>query len=240
MKNIIIICLLLLSTTSNAQILKGLLKKATTLVTENKQGLSQDDIANGLKEALTIGAEKGCVNLSKPDGFFKNAALKILMPPEAQKIENTIRSIGLNQLADDFILSLNRAAEDACNTAAPIFVKAIKNITISDGINILRGNDTAATNYLRTKTQTELVASFSPIIKTSLDKVEATKNWEKIITVYNKIPLVNKKINPDLTAYVAEKSMSGIYTEIASQEKEIRSNPMARTTALLKSVFGQK
>ena len=240
MKNILIICLLLLSTTSNAQILKGLLKKATTLVTENKQGLSQDDIANGLKEALTIGADKGCVNLSKPDGFFKNAALKILMPPEAQKIENTIRSIGLNQLADDFILSLNRAAEDACNTAAPIFVKAIKDITISDGINILRGNDTAATNYLRTKTQTELVASFSPIIKTSLDKVEATKNWEKIITVYNKIPLVNKKINPDLTAYVAEKSISGIYTEIASQEKEIRSNPMARTTALLKSVFGQK
>jgi hypothetical protein len=240
LKNIFIICLLLLSTISNAQILKGLLKKATTLVTENKQGLSQDDIANGLKEALTIGAEKGCVNLSKPDGFFKNAALKILMPPEAQKIENTIRSIGLNQLADDFILSLNRAAEDACNTAAPIFVKAIKNITISDGINILRGNDTAATNYLRTKTQTELVASFSPIIKTSLDKVEATKNWEKIITVYNKIPLVNKKINPDLTAYVTEKSMSGIYTEIASQEKEIRSNPMARTTAILKSVFGQK
>ena len=240
MKNIFIICLLLLSTISNAQILKGLLKKATTLVTENKQGLSQDDIANGLKEALTIGAEKGCVNLSKPDGFFKNAALKILMPPEAQKIENTIRSIGLNQLADDFILSLNRAAEDACNTAAPIFVKAIKNITISDGINILRGNDTAATNYLRTKTQTELVASFSPIIKTSLDKVEATKNWEKIITVYNKIPLVNKKINPDLTAYVTEKSMTGIYTEIASQEKEIRSNPMARTTAILKSVFGQK
>ena len=240
MKNILIICLLLLSTISNAQILKGLLKKATTLVTENKQGLSQDDIANGLKEALTIGAEKGCVNLSKPDGFFKNAALKILMPPEAQKIENTIRSIGLNQLADDFILSLNRAAEDACNTAAPIFVKAIKNITISDGINILRGNDTAATNYLRTKTQTELVASFSPIIKTSLDKVEATKNWEKIITVYNKIPLVNKKINPDLTAYVTEKSMTGIYTEIASQEKEIRSNPMARTTAILKSVFGQK
>jgi len=240
LKNILIICLLLLSTISNAQILKGLLKKATTLVTENKQGLSQDDIANGLKEALTIGAEKGCVNLSKPDGFFKNAALKILMPPEAQKIENTIRSIGLNQLADDFILSLNRAAEDACNTAAPIFVKAIKDITISDGINILRGNDTAATNYLRTKTQTELVASFSPIIKTSLDKVEATKNWEKIITVYNKIPLVNKKINPDLTAYVTEKSMSGIYTEIASQEKEIRSNPMARSTALLKSVFGQK
>ncbi len=240
MKNIIIICLLLLSTTSNAQILKGLLKKATTLVTENKQGLSQDDIANGLKEALTIGAEKGCVNLSKPDGFFKNAALKILMPPEAQKIENTIRNLGLNQLADDFILSLNRAAEDACTTAAPIFVKAIKDITISDGINILKGNDTAATNYLRTKTQTELVASFSPIIKTSLDKVEATKNWEKIITVYNKIPLVNKKINPDLTAYVTEKSMTGIYTEIASQEKEIRSNPMARTTALLKSVFGQK
>jgi hypothetical protein len=193
----------------------------------------------GLKEALTIGAEKGCKSLSAPDGFLKNTALKILMPPEAQKIENTIRSLGFNQLADDFIVSLNRAAEDACTTASPIFLKAIKGMTITDGIQILRGADTAATYYLKSKTQNDLLASFSPIIKNSLDKVEATKYWEKIINTYNKIPLVNKKINPNLTAYVTEKTILGIYTEIASQEKEIRANPLARTSSLLKLVFNK-
>jgi hypothetical protein len=225
--------------TVNAQGLNGLLKKASNLVNESGSGLSSQDIANGLKEALTIGAEKGCVNLSKSDGFFKNAALKILMPPEAQKIESTIRGLGMNQLADDFILSMNRAAEDACNTAAPIFVKAIKEMSITDGINILKGNETAATTYLKSKTEMDLKASFSPIIKTSLDKVDATKYWEKIINTYNAIPLT-KKMNPDLNAYVTDKSMNGIYSEIASQEKEIRANPMARTSALLKSVFEKK
>ena len=225
--------------TVNAQGLNGLLKKASNLVNESGSGLSSQDIANGLKEALTIGAEKGCLNLSKSDGFFKNAALKILMPPEAQKIESTIRGLGMNQLADDFILSMNRAAEDACNTAAPIFVKAIKEMSITDGINILKGNETAATTYLKSKTEMDLKASFSPIIKTSLDKVDATKYWEKIINTYNAIPLT-KKMNPDLNAYVTDKSMNGIYSEIASQEKEIRANPMARTSALLKSVFEKK
>jgi len=239
MKNILFLSFLLLSVSANAQGLQGLLKKATNIISESGSGLNSQDIANGLKEALTIGAEKGCVNLSKSDGFFKNAALKILMPPEAQKIENTIRSLGMNQLADDFILSMNRAAEDACNTAAPIFVKAIKEMSITDGINILKGNETAATTYLKSKTEMDLKASFSPIIKTSLDKVDATKYWEKIITTYNAIPF-SKKMNPDLTAYVTEKSMNGIYSEIASQEKEIRANPMARTTALLKSVFENK
>ena len=239
MKYILILSLLFMSTLSNAQILKGILQKTTKIVTDAKPGLNQEDIANGLKEALTMGAEKGCKSLSAPDGFLKNTALKILMPPEAQKIENTIRSLGLNQLADDFIVSLNRAAEDACTTASPIFLKAIKEMTITDGIEILRGADTAATYYLKSKTQNDLLASFSPIIKNSLDKVEATKYWEKIITTYNKIPLVNKKINPNLTAYVTEKAMLGIYTEIASQEKEIRANPLARTSALLKLVFNK-
>jgi len=239
MKNILLLSFILLNFTVNAQGLGGLLKKASNLVNESGSGLSSQDIANGLKEALTIGAEKGCVNLSKSDGFFKNAALKILMPPEAQKIENTIRGLGMNQLADDFILSMNRAAEDACNTAAPIFVKAIKEMSITDGINILKGNETAATTYLKSKTEMDLKASFSPIIKTSLDKVDATKYWEKIINTYNAIPLT-KKMNPDLIAYVTDKSMNGIYSEIASQEKEIRANPLARTSALLKSVFEKK
>lgn len=239
MKKILLLSLIIMNITVNAQGLGGLLKKATNLVSESGSGLSSQDIANGLKEALTIGAEKGCVNLSKSDGFFKNAALKILMPPEAQKIENTIRGLGMNQLADDFILSMNRAAEDACKTAAPIFVKAIKEMSITDGINILKGNETAATTYLKSKTEMDLKNSFSPIIKTSLDKVDATKYWEKIITTYNAIPLT-KKMNPDLNAYVTDKSINGIYSEIASQEKEIRANPMARTTALLKSVFDKK
>ena len=234
----ILVLFVLFSTQTNAQSFQGLLKKATEIASgATKTGLSSDDIANGLKEALRIGAEKGCTNLAKPDGFFKNAALKILMPPEAAKVESTLRSVGLNQYADDFILSMNRAAEDACITAAPIFVNAIKQMTITDGLNILRGDESAATTYLRSKTTAELKSSFNPIIKTSLDKVNATKYWEKAITAYNAIPFSNKKINPDLSAYVTEKAMEGIYIEIAKQEKDIRANPMARTSELLKKVF---
>jgi len=233
-----LVLLLLFSIQSKAQSFQGLLKKATEIATgATKTGLSSDDIANGLKEALRIGAEKGCTNLAKQDGFFKNAALKILMPPEAAKVESTLRSVGLNQLADDLILSLNRAAEDASTTAAPIFVNAIKQMSITDGINILRGDEIAATSYLRSKTTDQLKTTFNPIVKTSLDKVNATKYWEKAITAYNAIPFSNKKINPDLSAYVTEKAMEGIYSEIAKQEKDIRANPMARTSELLKKVF---
>lgn len=234
----ILVLLVLFSTHTNAQSFQGLLKKTTEIASgATKSGLSSDDIANGLKEALRIGAEKGCTNLAKPDGFFKNAALKILMPPEAAKVESTLRSVGLNQYADDFILSMNRAAEDACVTAAPIFVNAIKQMTITDGLNILRGDESAATTYLRSKTTAEFKSSFNPIIKTSLDKVNATKYWEKAITAYNAIPFSNKKINPDLSAYVTKKAMEGIYSEITKQEKNIRANPMARTSELLKRVF---
>jgi hypothetical protein len=234
----ILLLILVLSFNAHSQSFQGILKKATEIASgAQKTGLSSDDIANGLKEALRIGAEKGCANLAKPDGFFKNAALKILMPPEATKVENTLRSVGLNQLADDFILSMNRAAEDASATAAPIFVNAIKQITITDGLTILRGDETAATTYLRSKTTDNLKSTFNPIVKTSLDKVKATQYWERAITAYNAIPFSNKKINPDLSTYVTEKAMEGIYSEIAKQEKDIRANPMARTTELLKRVF---
>ena len=171
----ILLLLLVVGFNAQAQSFQGLLKKATDIVSTGSSSLSSDDIANGLKEALRVGAEKGCTTLSKPDGFFKNAALKILMPPEAAKVESTLRSVGLNQLADDFILSMNRAAEDASATAAPIFVNAIKEMTISDGINILRGDETAATSYLRSKTTDNLKSTFNPIVKSSLDKVNATK-----------------------------------------------------------------
>jgi hypothetical protein len=240
MKKLVLLLAIGCAQTLQAQNIGNLLKKATSIVEQSQTGLSSGDIANGLKEALQKGAQTGTAKLSSPGGFLENAALKIIMPPEAQKIESTLRKLGFNQLMDDMIVSMNRAAEDACKTAVPIFTTAIKEMTITDGINILKGTDTSATAYLRTKTNTALAQSFSPIIKTSLDKVNATQYWEKIITTYNKVPLIGKKMNPDLVAYVTDKSLSGIYTEIASQEKEIRINPAARTTELLRKVFEKK
>jgi hypothetical protein len=240
MKKYVLILALLGFQNLHAQKLGNLIKKATSALEPSKTGLSTDDIANGLKEALQKGAQTGTQKLSTPGGFLENAALKIIMPPEAQKIEATLRRLGFNQLVDDMIVSMNRAAEDACKTAVPIFTTAIKEMTITDGINILRGSDTSATAYLRSKTNTALTQSFSPIIKTSLDKVNATKHWEKIIYTYNSVPLIGKKMNPDLVGYVTDKSLSGIYTEIASQEKDIRANPAARTTDLLRKVFEKK
>lgn len=240
MKKCVFILAIIGFQTVEAQKIGELFRKSTTFAEQYKPGLSTNDIANGLKEALQKGAQTGTAKLSSPGGFLENAALKIIMPPEAQKIESTLRRLGFNQLMDDMIVSMNRAAEDACKTAVPIFTTAIKELTITDGINILKGSDTSATAYLRTKTNTALAQSFSPIIKTSLDKVNATQYWEKIITTYNKIPLIGKKMNPDLVAYVTDKSLSGIYTEIASQEKDIRANPAARTTDLLRKVFEKK
>jgi len=240
MKKLVFITAILGFQNVEAQKIGDLLKKASNMAMPSTSGLSADEIAGGLKEALQKGAQTGTAKLSSPGGFLENAALKIIMPPEAQKIESTLRKLGFNQLMDDMIVSMNRAAEDACKTAVPIFTTAIKEMTITDGINILRGSDTSATSYLRTKTNAALAQSFSPIIKTSLDKVNATKYWETIITTYNKIPLIGKKMNPDLVGYVTDKSLSGIYTEIATQEKDIRANPAARTSALLQKVFTKK
>lgn len=240
MKKLVFIAAILGFQTVEAQKIGELLKKASNMALPSSSGLSTDEIAGGLKEALQKGAQTGTQKLSTPGGFLENAALKIIMPPEAQKIESTLRRLGFNQLMDDMIVSMNRAAEDACKTAVPIFTAAIKEMTITDGINILRGSDTSATSYLRSKTNTALAQSFSPIIKTSLDKVNATQYWEKIITTYNSVPLIGKKMNPDLVGYVTDKSLSGIYTEIASQEKDIRANPAARTSALLQKVFTKK
>ena len=240
MKKLVFIVAILGFQTLEAQKIGDLLKKASNMAMPSSGGLSTDEIANGLKEALQKGAQTGTAKLSSPGGFLENAALKIIMPPEAQKIESTLRRLGFNQLMDDMIVSMNRAAEDACKTAVPIFTSAIKEMTITDGINILRGSDTSATSYLRTKTNMALTQSFSPVIKSSLDKVNATQYWEKIITTYNSVPLIGKKMNPDLVSYVTDKSLSGIYTEIASQEKDIRANPAARTSALLQKVFAKK
>lgn len=235
MKLFILFGILLISLSINAQ---NVIPSVNSLVNGSK--LNKEDISNGIKESLRIGAEKACLNLGKSNGFYAHPLLKIGMPTETQKIEKTIRSLGMNTLVDDFILSLNRAAEDACTSAAPIFIRAINDMTVLDGIQILQGGESAATNYVRLKTATELQTRFNPIIQTSLNKVNATAYWTKLVTAYQAIPFSNKKINPDLAAYVTERALEGIYTEIASQEKEIRMNPLARTSAILKSVFEKK
>lgn len=208
----------------------------TKLLGKSKGGtLSTEEIAAGLKEALSVGAQRGSDKLSAVDGFFKNAALKILMPPEAKKVEETLRGIGMGKQVDQAILAMNRAAEDATKSAAPIFVNAVKSMTIDDAMGILKGGDNAATNYLKGKTTAQLTEAFRPVIDKSLQKVDATKYWNTIFSNYNRV--ASEKINPDLPAYVTEKALAGIFTQLADEEKEIRKNPAARTTELLKKVF---
>ncbi|WP_068241998.1 DUF4197 domain-containing protein [Hydrotalea flava] len=210
------------------------------LVKGNGSGteLSKDDIIDGLKQALEVGANKSVTQLSSLDGYFKNNAIKILMPPEAQKVENTLRNMGLGNEVDNAILTMNRAAEDAAKSAAPIFVNAIKGMTIQDGMQLLKGGDSAATHYLREKTTASLTTSFKPIVKQSLVKVDATKYWNSVFSTYNKVPFV-KKINPDLTGYVTEKALDGLFYQVAQEEQKIRKDPVAQTTDLLKKVFAQ-
>jgi ribosomal protein S17E len=199
-------------------------------------GVGGVDIASGLKEALNKGITQQVSKLTAVDGFYKNEAVKILMPEELQKVDATLRKIGLNSLADEGIKMLNRAAEDAVKEATPIFVSAVKNMTFTDAKNILLGNDNAATSYLQGTTTTALYAKFNPVIKSSFEKVGADAVWTKIITKYNTIPLV-KKVNPDLTDYTTNQALTGVFKMIAVEEKEIRNNISARTTPLLKSVF---
>ena len=233
----IIFCLVLVFagfTDIHAQSPVDLLKKVTGTT---GGGLSTDDIAAGLKEALSKGVDSGTKKLSAVDGFFKDAAIKILMPPEAQKVEKTLRNFGLGKQVDDAVLSMNRAAEDAAKSAAPIFLDAIKQMSFNDAVGILQGGDSAATQYLRTKTSTSLTEAFRPVIEKSLEKTDATKYWNTAFTTYNKFSI--NKINPDLTAYVTDKALYGIFHEIAKEEQLIRKDPLARSSDLLQKVFGK-
>ena len=234
MKKIVSVVVILLITANSlwAQDVKGLFKQ----LTGNGSSLSTDDVAKGLKEALNVGVEKGTKKLSTVDGFFKDAAVKILLPPDAQKVEKVLRNMGLGSQVDDAILSMNRAAEDAAKSAAPIFVDAIKQMSIQDAWGILKGGDTSATKYLRSKTTTQLGNAFSPVISQSLSKVDATKYWNTLVTTYNNIPFM-RKVNADLVAYVTDKALAGIFYQVSQQELQIRKDPLARSTDLLKKVF---
>lgn len=201
------------------------------------QGIGNAEIANGLRQALDMGIDKQVTKLTQTDGFFKNELVKILLPEELQKVDKTLRDIGLGKLADEGLKVLNRAAENAVGEATPIFVDAVKGITFNDAKGILLGNDNAATQYLTSATQKQLYAKFNPVIKSSFEKVGADKIWQNLITKYNSIPLT-KNVNPDLTDYVTNEALNGVYTMIAVEEKEIRNKVSSRTTDLLRRVFG--
>ncbi|WP_396153404.1 DUF4197 domain-containing protein [Flavobacterium sp.] len=201
--------------------------------------LGNADIANGLKEALNNGIDKQVSKLTKMDGFYRNEAVKILLPDELKMVDSRLRAMGLSSLADEGLKVLNRAAEDAVKEATPIFVDAVKQMTFNDAKNILMGNQTAATSYLQNSTSTALYSKFNPVIKNSFSKVGADKVWENIITKYNSIPLV-KKVNPDLTDYTTTKAMEGVFKMVAVEEKGIRTNLSARSSDLLKRVFAMQ
>jgi hypothetical protein len=197
------------------------------------------DIAGGLKEALNNGISKQVTKLTATDGFFKNEAVKILLPDELKKVDAGLRKIGMSKLADDGLRAINRTAEDAVKEATPIFVDAVTGMSFTDAKNILMGNESAATTYLQGSTSTALYGKFNPVIKNSFAKVGADKIWTNIITKYNSIPLV-KKVNPDLTDYVTNQAMNGVFKMIAVEEKDIRTNINARTSNLLKNVFAMQ
>lgn len=221
--------------------LNGLFKKANSVFSKSSSSagtsgrLSTDEIISGLKEALSLGAEKSGSRLSATDGFFKDAAVKILLPKEAQEVEKKMRMLGMGKLVDNAILSMNRAAEDASQSAAPIFLSAIKKMNVTDAVSILRGTDTAATAYLRKATSPELVASFRPVIEESLKKTDATKYWKDVFTAFNRFS--SRPVDTDINSYVTTKALNGLFYYIAQEEVSIRKDPAGRATDILKKVF---
>ncbi|MBN2312013.1 MAG: DUF4197 domain-containing protein [Candidatus Hydrogenedentes bacterium] len=198
--------------------------------------LTEADVSAGLKEALVLGITKGADQAAAPDGFFTNPQIKIPFPEDIQNVEKKLRAIGLDGLVDRFILSLNRAAEDAAVHAKPIFIDAIKSMTIRDAWNILRGEQDAATEYLRRTTSDSLYTAFRPTVEESLSKVGATRRYGEVIERHNRIPFV-KKVNPDLPDYATKKAIDGLFVLVEQEEARIREDPVARTTELLKRVF---
>ncbi len=225
----------------SAQGFGGLINKANKVLngdnSSNTGKFNNGDAVSALKEALQIGTKNAAGRLNVLNGYFGNQLIKIIMPPEARQVEATLRNLGFGDQVDKAIVSMNRAAEDAASQAVPIFVNAISGMTIQDGISIVRGGQGAATNYLKNATTAALTNAFRPQIQNSLNKVGATRYWSDIITIYNKLPMV-QKINPDLTGYVTERALNGLFITIADEENKIRTNPSARVTDLLKRVFG--
>jgi hypothetical protein len=236
-KSLIVSLIVIAGACTSAQINQTIGEVNKTLGKE--QPLTTGEVAEGLKEALIKGTSMGSDQASRLDGYFKNPQIRIPLPPEIQKIESKLRQVGLGDEVDKFILTLNRGAEDAAKEAKPIFINAIKQMTVQDAWGILKGEDDAATAYLKRTTSASLREKFKPVIANSLNKVSATKYYSEIVTNYNKIPFV-EKINPDLDDYATTRAMDGLFLLIAGEEKKIREDPLARTTELLRRVFGSK
>jgi len=215
-------------------------KKALETVSGTSKGTNsgESEIVAALKEALKIGISNGSDAASKTDGYFKNELIKIAVPPEARKVEARLRQLGLDKEVDKFLLSLNRAAEDAAKKSKPIFVSAITSMTITDAIGILNGADTSATSYLKKTSGKALFDTFYPVVDSTLNLNQATKYYADMVNIYNKLPLV-QKVNPDLKEYATQKAIDGLFTLVAIEEKKIREDPAARVTYLLKKVFGR-
>ena len=205
--------------------------------TTSGPSLTTNEIINGLKEALRVGTDNAIGTLSQKDGFYGNSLLKIPFPEEVEIIEDKLRSIGLNEMVDDFVLNLNRGAEQAVKKAGPIFMDAIRGMTFADARNILNGPDNAATEYFRTRTSQQLTNAFKPEVKNTLDQVNVTKYWSDVMSTYNKIPFTTK-VDTDLAQYVTGKAIDGLFMRIAVEEKQIREDPVARVSDILKKVFG--
>ncbi len=254
MKKIIAICFsLLLSSVIQAQGIfdkinhaikkdssSSVITQITKQISSETKGtsLSNEDIINGLKEALTIGTNNSTKKLGAADGFFNDAILKIMMPEEAEKVASAMRRIGMGSLVDKAVLSMNRAAEDATAGVGDIFIEAIKKMSITDGLKILKGDSSAATNYLKENTSQQLTEKIRPVIEASLKKVNATKYWSDVFSNYNKF--LHQNVNTDLAAYVGGKTSDAIFYTITQEEHKIRKDPSAQVTDLLRKVFGKK
>lgn len=224
----IFICVVFLSLSAQAQInWRG---------TVSSSGLSTDEVGKGLKEALSQGTKWATDKASLKDGFFKNPQIFIPFPADAKKVEQRLRSMGLGKQVDQFILTLNRAAEESAKKAAPIFLNAITKLTIADAMAILQGGNGAATSYLRSNTEAQLAREFMPIIQAALNQTAATKYWRDLVSTYNKLPMV-QKVNPNLDQYACSKALNGLFTLVTEEENKIRTNPAARVSDLLRRVF---
>lgn len=234
-----------LTTSAWAQInLGGIKDKAESVLSgggdSGNTALSEEEVVAGLKEALTVGAENSSALASKTDGFYKNPKLFIPFPPEAEAVKEKASKWGMQKQVDEFVLTMNRAAEDASTEAKPIFVDAVKNMSVADGWSILKGEDNAATMYLQKTTRVKLKDLFMPKVKASIEKVNVTKYWNPLITKYNKAVKLTggEQLNPDLDDYICERALDGLFVLIAEEELKIRKDPIARVTDLLSRVFG--
>ena len=238
MKKNIFLFTTLLIIGSSCEILNEVSKVVQTPVATNASNpLSNEEVIAGLKEALTIGI-KNSVNLtSATDGFLKNSEIKLPFPPDAIKVKEKAMALGLSGQVEKFETTLNRAAEEATKEAIPIFVDAIKNMSVQDGFAILKGGNGAATTFLKNRTSAILDSTFAPIVKNATSKVKLTEYWNPLITKYNALTL-GEKLNPDLDAYIRQKAIDGLFIMVAKEEDKIRLDPAARVSDILIKVFG--